>query len=75
MKLPVALSDILSSNGKKIFMRYQQFDLEGNRENIGHERKLFGATRDEVDVANAPSKEEQKGENAHLFSGTGFLDD
>ena len=31
LNMPVALSDLLSSNGKKIFMRYQPFDLEGNR--------------------------------------------
>ena len=31
LNMPMALSDLLSSNGKKIFMRYQPFDLEGNR--------------------------------------------
>ncbi len=75
LNMPVALTDLLSSNGKKIFMRYQQFDLEGNRMNIGHTRKLFGLSRDEVAEANRPAMEDQKGEDAHLFSATGFLDD
>ena len=35
LNMPVALPDLLSSNGKKIFMRYQSFDL--------YERNLQGA--------------------------------
>ena len=35
LNMPVALSDILSSDGKYIYMRSQQFDLKGNRKHIG----------------------------------------
>jgi hypothetical protein len=35
LDMPVALSDILSSDGKHIYMRSQEFDLDGNRTYIG----------------------------------------
>jgi outer membrane protein assembly factor BamB len=31
LTMPVALPDVLSSDGKRVYMRSQQFDLEGNR--------------------------------------------
>lgn len=34
LNMPVALPDILSSDGKYLYMRSQQFDLEGNRKQI-----------------------------------------
>jgi outer membrane protein assembly factor BamB len=34
LNMPVGLSDILSSDGQYIYMRSQQFDLEGNRQHI-----------------------------------------
>ncbi len=34
LNMPVGLSDILSSDGKYIYMRSQQFDLDGNRRHI-----------------------------------------
>ena len=34
LNMAVGLSDILSSDGEYIYMRSQQFDLEGNRKNI-----------------------------------------
>jgi outer membrane protein assembly factor BamB len=34
LNMPVGLSDILSSDGKYMYMRSQQFDLEGNRKHI-----------------------------------------
>jgi hypothetical protein len=34
LNMPVGLSDILSSDGEHIYMRSQQFDLEGNRKHI-----------------------------------------
>jgi len=34
LNMPVGLSDILSSDGKHIYMRSQQFDLDGNRKHI-----------------------------------------
>jgi len=35
LNMPVGLSDILSSDGQYVYMRSQQFDLEGNRKHIG----------------------------------------
>ncbi len=35
LDMPVGLPDILSSDGKHIYMRSQQFDLDGNRLQIG----------------------------------------
>ena len=80
LNMPVALSDLLSSNGKKIFMRYQPFDLEGNRLDLMFDGKLYGYEPDtyapEVKEIHAKlGGESQKGEDAHLFSATGFLDD
>ena len=57
--LPVALPDILSSDGRSVYMRSQQFDLQGRRSN----------------VAAATDFRDQTGEGAHLFATTGFLDD
>jgi len=60
LNMPVALPDILSYDGKYVYMRSQRFDLEGNRLEI--EIPTFPVTK-------------QRGEGAHLFSPTGFLDD
>ena len=57
--LPTALPDVLSSDDKHLYMRSQPFDLEGKR----------------LDVFTARYYGDQKGETAHLFSPTGFLDD
>jgi len=57
--LPVALPDILSCDGKYIYMRSQHFDFEGNRPEVVTPRDYTL----------------QRGETAHLFSATGFLDD
>ena len=35
LSMPVALPDIMSSNGENLFMRSQAFDLKGKRENKG----------------------------------------
>ena len=79
LNMPQALSDLLSSNGKKIFMRYQPFDLEGNRTELPFSGKLFGYEPgrygQDVQTAFDPVANNQKGEDAHLFSATGFLDD
>jgi outer membrane protein assembly factor BamB len=59
--MPVALPDLLSSDGKVLYMRSQQFDLNGKR----------------THVTNAGWDDTMKigiGEE-HLFSPTGFLDD
>jgi hypothetical protein len=77
--MPQALSDLLSTNGKKIFMRYQPFDLEGNRVELPFSGKRYGyevgTYGEDVAAAFDPIASKQKGEDAHLFSGTGFLDD
>jgi hypothetical protein len=57
--LPVALPDVLSCDGQYIYMRSQPFDLEGNR----------------TEVITPRDATQQRGETAHLFSPTGFLDD
>ena len=56
--LPVALPDVLSCDGRSIYMRSQRFDLDGRR-------------REVVAPTNA---KDQTGEGTHLFSPTGFLD-
>ena len=64
LQMPVGLPDILSSDGRHIYMKSQKFDLEGNRLEIGPNSGDF--------VAQASV---QRGENAHLFAPMGFLDD
>jgi len=64
LQMPVGLPDILSSDGKCLYMRSQKFDLDANRLNIG---PVSGDP-----VAHAS---EQKGDGAHLFAPMGFLDD
>ncbi|MHC4700614.1 MAG: outer membrane protein assembly factor BamB family protein [Planctomycetota bacterium] len=59
LTMPVAQPDILSSDGKRIYMRSQQFDLKGKRLRISPD----------LDAAH------QAREGAHLFSPVGFLDD
>ncbi len=74
LNMPVALPDILSCNGEKIFMRFQEFDLEGKRLELDFPRKLYGKDMADKDRS-VESVRDQKGKDAHLFSGTGFLDD
>ena len=59
LTMPVANADILTSNGKRIFMRSQPFDFDGNRLRIAPD----------LDVKN------QDRDDAHLFSPVGLLDD
>ena len=63
LNMPVALPDILSSDGRYVYMRSQQFDLAGNRQNLGPNS---GVPAEQASV--------QRGETAHLFSPTGFVD-
>ncbi|HUT32468.1 MAG TPA: PQQ-binding-like beta-propeller repeat protein [Planctomycetota bacterium] len=56
--LPVALPDVLSCDGRSIYMRSLAFGLDGKRRYVKH-----------IPVA------EQQGDDVHLFSPTGFLDD
>jgi outer membrane protein assembly factor BamB len=64
LNMPTALTDILSSDGHRIYMRSQVFDREGNRVQT-------------VDPLCEPFERatQQLGEGVHLFSATGFLDD
>jgi len=58
LNMPVALPDILSSDGRYVYMRSLPFTLDGQRKFVSY-----------VPV------QEQKGDDTHLFSETGFLDD
>ncbi|MHC4249939.1 MAG: outer membrane protein assembly factor BamB family protein [Planctomycetota bacterium] len=58
LNMPVGLPDILSCDGRNIYMRSQQFDLEGKRRNLKA----------------VPSVPNAAGGDRHIFSPTGFLD-
>ena len=75
LNMPMALTDLLSTDGKKIFMRYQQFDLDGKRIKLDYTRKRYGLDKSDINNSQLPTRTDQKGEDAHLFAGTGFLDD
>ena len=64
LQMPVGLNDILSSDGKLMYLRSQKINAEGKRIDIG---PVSG------DAAKQGSA--QKGENRHLFAPMGFLDD
>ena len=64
LNMPVGLPDVLSSDGRYVYMRSQVFDLEGNRGQIPPNS-----------ANSAKQAAVQEGETAHLFSPTGFLDD
>jgi len=58
LNMPPGRPDILSSNGKRVFMCSQPFDMQGKRTRI-----------------NFLPITDQRGEDAHLFCPSGFLDD
>lgn len=64
LNMPVGLTDVLSSDGARVYMRSQEFDLEGSRVAIGPHS---GNPAQQGSV--------QKGETSHLFAPMGFLDD
>lgn len=64
LQMPVALNDILSSDGKWTFLRTQKIGPDGNRVEIGPVSGDF-----------AKQGGAQKGEGQHLFAPMGFLDD
>jgi len=68
LNMPPALPDVLSSDGRLIYMRSQPFNLDGTR--LPLEKMPVGGDADK----GAPPAT-QKPEHAHLFSPTGFLDD
>lgn len=62
--MPVGLPDVLSTDGRFLYMRSQRFDFEGHRYDLApHSGK------------DAEQAAVQKGEGVHLFSPAGFLDD
>ncbi|MFQ5731054.1 MAG: PQQ-binding-like beta-propeller repeat protein [Planctomycetaceae bacterium] len=64
LQMPAGLPDILSSDGSRIFMRSQQFNLQGKRQNIG---PVSGQ---------APRQgAAQTGPGRHLFAAMGYLDE
>jgi len=63
LNMPVALPDVLSSDGTRVYMRSQAFDLEGKRLATGPHS---------ADPAGQGSV--QRGEEVHLFAPYGFLD-
>ncbi len=64
LQMPVGLPDILTCDGRHIFMKSQKFDLEGKRLEIGPNSGEF-----------VKQVEKQRGEDAHIFAPMGFLDD
>ena len=64
LNMPVGLTDVLSSDGQRVYMRSQEFDLAGNRQAIGPHS---GNPVQQGSV--------QKGETAHLFAPMGYLDE
>jgi outer membrane protein assembly factor BamB len=64
LQMPVGLPDILSTDGRYIFMKSQKFDFEGNRLEIGPNSGSF-----------VEQVTKQRGDDAHIFAPMGFLDD
>ncbi len=68
LNMPVAKPDILSSDGKLVYMRSQPFHLDGTRLPLEKMPRRRDANR------GAPAAT-QRADRAHLFCPTGFLDD
>jgi hypothetical protein len=68
LNMPPALPDILSSDGRLVYMRSQPFTKEGKR--LPLEAMPMG---EDADRGAPPAA--QRADRAHLFSPTGFLDD
>jgi hypothetical protein len=64
LQMPVGLNDILSSDGRQVFLRSQKFSTDGERLGLGP-----------VSGDAAANVAEQKGTDAHVFAPFGFLDD
>ena len=64
LQMPVALNDILSSDGKLTYLRSQKIEKDGKRIEIGP-------------ISGNPAAQgaKQAGEGAHVFAPMGFLDD
>ena len=74
--MPVALPDVLSSDGRSIYMRAQAFDLNGKRRHLGPV-KLNMQRRRQADRRGSETddSEDLSQVGDHLFSRSGFLDD
>ena len=68
LNMPPGLPDVLSCDGKFIYMRSQKLDFEGKRTEL-----FAGNPSWDEDVAQQ-SASKQTGEGTHLFSSIGFLD-
>ena len=64
LTMPVALPDVLSTDGRHMYMRSQVFDMQGKRLELAPVAAGVGA-----------HARVQQGETAHLFASAGFLDD
>ncbi len=64
LQMPVGLADILSGDGRHVYLRSQRFDLEGNRLDLGPN------SGDAVQQGSV-----QTGTGTHLFAPFGYLDD
>lgn len=64
LQMPVGLPDILSTDGRHLYMKSQKFDFNGKRLEIGPNSGDFAA-----------QASKQRGEDAHLFAPMGFLDE
>jgi outer membrane protein assembly factor BamB len=64
LQMPVALNDILSSDGKDMYLRSQKIGIDGLRIDIG---PVSGNAAEQGGA--------QKGEGRHIFAPMGFLDD
>ena len=64
LNMTAGLPDVLSSDGRWLFMRSQRLDHEGRRQELGP-------------ISGTPAEQggAQHGEGAHLFAPMGFLDD
>lgn len=70
--MPVALPDILSSDGRSVYMRAQAFDMKGVRRQIAPMKLGPDAVRRRGAAEEAASPKEI---GDHVFSRSGFLDD
>ncbi len=68
LNMPPGLPDVLSCDGRFVYMRSQKFDLQGKRTEL-----FVGNPSWNEDVAQK-SASAQTGEGTHLFSPVGFLD-
>jgi outer membrane protein assembly factor BamB len=68
LNMPVAMPDILSSDGRLVYMRSQPFNLDGTR-------LLLEAMPTAGDADQGAPPATQDSTQAHLFSPTGLLDD